>query len=113
MDTLAKTVRRFGYSDVEDFAKDHAKLLVWGKIEEYQNKNLYFEKKYSQKYKQFAKELADLKNDEDFDKEDDFMEWRFCMESLEMYKSELRSWNIVKSNKIFQSYNFKLSYIYI
>jgi len=89
MDKLTKTIQRFGYSDVEDFAKEQAKLLILGKIEEYQNKIMYFEKKYSQKYKHFEKKLTDLKNDEDFDKEDDYMEWRFCMESFEMYKSEL------------------------
>ena len=89
MNTLTKTVQQFGYTDVEAFAKDQAKLFILGKIEEYQNKIMYFEKKYSLKFKQFKEQLLSLKNDEDFDKEDDYMEWRFCIESFEMYKREL------------------------
>ena len=74
MTVLEKTVHQFGYNDIEDFAKDQAKLLVLSKIEEYQNKITYFEKKYSIKFKEFEKQLSLMKNDGDFEKEDDYME---------------------------------------
>lgn len=48
--------------------------MVLSKIEEYQNKITYFEKKYSIKFKEFEKQLSLMKNDGDFEKEDDYME---------------------------------------
>ena len=90
MTPLEKTVQRFGYGSVEDFAKDQVKMLLMSKIEEYRIKETAFQKKYKKKFRDFELQLKKMKNQEDFEMEDDYLEWRFCYESLLMYRKELK-----------------------
>ena len=87
---LKKNISHFGYSDIYKFAADQATVLTLGKIEEYKNTILFFQKKYSMDYKKFKKHL-DKSDTEEFEKEDELMEWRFAIECIEMYEKELKS----------------------
>ncbi len=93
MTTLEKTIHNFGYTTVKEFATDHARLLLLSKIEEYQNKVNFFEKKYQMKFEKFEKMLNQKKNNENFKEEEDSMEWRFCTECLVMFQKDLKDLN--------------------
>jgi hypothetical protein len=85
---LKNNIQHHGFSDVYSFASNHAKLLTLGKIEEYKNMITFYEKKYGMKFKQFEKKVKNSKV-ENFEHEDDLLDWRFAVEAVSMYKKEL------------------------
>ena len=85
---LKHNIHHHGFSDVYSFAANQAKLLTLSKIEEYKNVITFFQKKYGMTFKQFEKRLKNSKA-ENFEHEDDLLEWRFASEAVSMYEKEL------------------------
>ena len=90
LNIIEKNIQHFGYNNVVQFAVDHAKILTMSKVEEYKNTIRFYENKYETRYKEFANNLKKMVNSEDFEKEDDLMEWRFAVECANMYEKELK-----------------------
>ncbi|HBX52173.1 MAG: hypothetical protein A2275_16145 [Bacteroidetes bacterium RIFOXYA12_FULL_35_11] len=89
--TIESNIHHFGFSNLVDFAANQAKMFTLSKIEEYRNITRYFEDKYKMSYRKFEAIINKSKKNENFDKEDDLMEWRFAEESVMLYKKELKS----------------------
>lgn len=85
---LKNNIHHHGFSDVYSFAANQAKLLTLGKIEEYKNAVTFFQKKYKMPFKQFESKIKNSKV-ENFEREDDLLEWRFASEAVAMYEKEL------------------------
>jgi len=88
---LEKNIQHFGYKNIVQFAVDHAKILTMSKIEEYKNIIRFYENKYEMSYKEFDDNLKKMIDSEDFEKEDDLMEWRFAVKCVNMYEKELKN----------------------
>lgn len=87
---LENNLHHLGFADVYSFAANQAKLFTYSKIEEYENKVAFFENKYHATFKQFEKELKKKKT-ENFEKEDDLLEWRFAVEAVSLFEKELKA----------------------
>ena len=85
---IENNIHKLGFSDVYSFAANQAKLFIFSKIEENKNIIIFLENKYKMTFKQFEKELKKTKQ-ENFEKEDDLLEWRFAAEAVSMYEKEL------------------------
>ena len=85
---LENNIHHHGFSNVYSFASNQAKLLTLGKIEEYKNIITFFQKKYGMTFKQFEKKIKNSKV-ENFEREDDLLDWHFASESVSMYEKEL------------------------
>jgi hypothetical protein len=90
---IENNIKHFGFDNILNFATNQAKLLTMSKIEEYENIIKFFENKYKMKYKEFNKVINKINNSEDFEKEDDLMEWRFAEDCIKLYKKELNALN--------------------
>ena len=86
--TLTDNIHHHGYKDIFSFAANQAKLLTLSKIEEYKNIVSFFQKKYRMTFKQFEKKLKSS-HVENFNLEDDLLDWRFASEAVSMYEKEL------------------------
>ena len=89
--SLQNNIHLLGFQDIYSFASNQAKLLLIGKIEHYLNTIKFYEKKHKMSFLEFEKELSKLKNKENFEKEDDLLDWRFSIETIKMYEKELKS----------------------
>ncbi|MBI5416972.1 hypothetical protein HZA55_03350, partial [Candidatus Poribacteria bacterium] len=63
---------------------------VYSKIHKYDNENIHFSKKYNCSFEEFNHKI-DLMNDkENFDWEDDLMDWKFAFENLKYWQKKAK-----------------------
>ena len=87
---LQKTISDLGYSNIISFATQQAKLILLSKIEEYRNLIQKLNRKYKMTYPEFEKKYLNTPDKENFEKENDGMDWRFYYESYIMYSKDLK-----------------------
>jgi len=68
--------------------KNYAMNLIYGKISKYEVENRTFEKKYRCSFEEFKKKIEYVE-EENFEWEDDFMDWRFASENLLYWKKQM------------------------
>ena len=73
-------IAQFGFNDLKSFVKNQALLMLMAKIEKYEAENNRFEAKYAMSFKEFQARIEGLKNEEVFEEEDDYLDWRFARE---------------------------------
>lgn len=76
-------VAQFGFRDLKSFVKNQALLMLMAKMEKYQAGNNRFEAKYAMSFDDFQRKIEDMKNEELFEKEDDYLDWRFAREAAD------------------------------
>lgn len=87
-------VTQFGFKNLRSFVKNQALFLLLSKIEKYEAENRRFEVKYKMSFNAFQEKLGVLQNEEDFNQEDDYLDWRFTIEvkdRLSRQKQELEN----------------------
>lgn len=75
-------VAQFGFKDLKSFIKNQALLMLMAKIEKYEAENKHFEAKYSMPYEDFRAKIESRENEEIFEEDDDFLDWRFANEAV-------------------------------
>jgi len=90
IEKLNETAKSLGYSDVFTFASNHLRFHLMSKMEGYKQEVKLFEKKYKSDYTSFLKKVRKLKK-EDFEKEDDIMDWEWAVESINHLEKKLKS----------------------
>ena len=90
IDKLNQTAKSLGYSDVFTFASNHLRLHLMSKIENHRQEVNLFEKKYKSDYETFIKQIRKLKI-EDFEKEDDAMDWEWAVVSIKELEKKLKN----------------------
>lgn len=76
-------VTQFGFKDLKSFIKNQALLMLMAKIEKYEAENKRFEGKYNMTFNAFKEKVGELHGEEDFIKDDDYLDWRFAKEAIE------------------------------
>ena len=86
---LESIYKEIGLSLIEPL-KIHAESYIKIKIAKYQNENDCFEKKYKISFKEFKEKIDGSENIENFDMEDDIMDWEFAIKNLEYWHGQLK-----------------------
>ncbi|MCP4108637.1 MAG: hypothetical protein GY749_24325 [Desulfobacteraceae bacterium] len=69
--------------------RNYALNYVHTMIHKYEVENISFEKKYGCLFHEFKSKLDDMENEENFEWEDDLMDWEFVDENLGLWKKKL------------------------
>lgn len=77
------------YSNTEDVALDHVLLEAKAKCSEYREEVKRFREMYGVTFHEFKDQVESTENQEDFEEEEDFMAWKFAMESLEYWEERV------------------------
>lgn len=84
---LNNLTRQLGYANIEDAAIKQIELSLLGKISKYKAEDDFYRNKYQSDYKTFlGKNTSEI-----FEIEDDLLEWKFAVDSLEKYREQIRS----------------------
>ncbi len=73
-----------------DLLRNYALNHILSKIHKYEAENNHFIKKYSCKFKEFRVKIKNMENEENFEWEDDLMDWEFAVENLAVWKKQTR-----------------------
>ncbi len=80
------------YRDMEispvGLLENYALNLVYSKIHKYEAENMYFEKKYGCVFEEFKHKVESVKNEENFEWEDDLVDWEFAAENLKYWQKK-------------------------
>lgn len=76
-------IAQFGFRDLKSFIKNQALLMLMARIEKYQAENKRFEVKYQMTFNNFQAEIEALNGEEIFEREDDYLDWRFAKEAMD------------------------------
>ena len=83
-------VTQLGFKDLRSFVKNQALFMLMAKIEKYEAENKRFEAKYHMSFESFQVKIEGLQNEEVFDEDDDYLDWRFAIEALDVLVKQKR-----------------------
>ena len=69
--------------------RNYALNLIYGKVSKYEVEIRTFEKKYRCSFEEFKNKIELMDNEENFEWEDDFMDWQFASENLLYWKKKM------------------------
>ncbi len=78
----------------ESALKEYVTLELLNKRDKYFSQIKAFESKYRAQFKEVEKQTHNKKNEEDFQKEEDLMEWEFAINSLNEIDNYLNKVNL-------------------
>lgn len=88
VETSEAILAQLGFKDLKSFVKNQALLLILAKIDKYQAEEKLFETKYRMGFDEFKKSIDNLMNQEVFEHDDDYLDWRYARENLERLKKQ-------------------------
>lgn len=86
-ETLNNLLKELGYKSIEEAAIKQIELTLLSKISKYKAEDEFFRKKYKNDFETFIKKIEVIKN-EDFEVEDDIMDWKFAVETMRKYEKQ-------------------------
>jgi len=87
--TVAEILTQVG--EREEFVlREHATLLALSKISRYEAECNMFRAKYSENFESFQARIERMQNEEDFEADDDLMEWQFANRALILWQERVR-----------------------
>lgn len=89
MQDVQEILTELGFKGIEDAAKKHAWLILSGKIAKYEAENNFFKSKHRCDFLTFEKKIMNKTNNENFEEENDLLDWRFAYEQLNKYKQQI------------------------
>jgi hypothetical protein len=81
--TSEAIITQLGFKDIKSFIKNQALMIILAKLDKYESENSFFEKKYLMTFEEFQKNIQAQTKTENFEEEDDYLDWRFTREALE------------------------------
>lgn len=69
---------------------NYALSHIHAKIQKYTAENAYFEKKYGGTLKKLKSKVELMENEENFEWEDDLMDWEFAVENVTLWRKRLQ-----------------------
>ena len=87
--SLDKTIKSWGFANMQSFAREQAKNILSQKIAHFKSKIEYFEEKYSMNFTDFCENFELIKNHSIIEKEDDSMHWETAIDVLKSYEADL------------------------
>jgi len=89
MQNLNNIVTSLGYLGIEDAAKKHVYMVVMSKISKYESEYNQYKNKYKCEFTALRDSISDSNENENFEIEDDLLNWRFAYEQLEIHRNQL------------------------
>ena len=83
LETSEGIINQLGFKDIKSFVKNQALMMMLAKLDKYESEYKFFERKYRMTFEDFQKQVRELKGNENFDEDDDYLDWRFVKETLE------------------------------
>jgi hypothetical protein len=83
IETSEAIITQLGFKDIKTFIKNQALMMILAKLDKYESENRFFEKKYLMSFEEFQKKIKGHEKIENFEEEDDYLDWRFAREALE------------------------------
>lgn len=77
-----------------DLLKNYASGLIKEKINKYKAEDRNFMNKYACNFEQFKARVEAMENEENFEWEDDLMDWEFAIANIDLWRRKARSANI-------------------
>jgi len=71
--------------------KNYAVDMVTAKIQKYEAESKKFAEQYQCTYSQLKKKIESMKESEEFQLEDDFLDWQFAERNLKFWKQVLKN----------------------
>lgn len=81
-DTVAELLHSLHYTNIEEAGYEMLLLSAQSNYAEYLSETLKFEKKYQMIFKEFQKKMEETLYEENFDEEDDYMDWKFAKDGV-------------------------------
>ncbi|SMP48574.1 hypothetical protein SAMN06295888_10518 [Desulfonatronum zhilinae] len=86
--TVVEILKQAG--ECEDHVlREHATLLALSKMSRYEAECALFEEKYAEPFHAFKERVRSMLNEEDFQMDDDLMDWEFAHTALSWWKDKL------------------------
>ncbi len=79
------------YSNTDEVALNTVRLEARSNISQYRDEVEQFKDKYDMGFEEFKETLESKINEEDFEEEEDLMEWKFAKDFLTYWKDRLES----------------------
>ncbi|MGA7878101.1 MAG: hypothetical protein WCA08_20750 [Desulfoferrobacter sp.] len=86
---LSKVYQEMHLSPVE-LLKDYALAQIQARIQKYEAETSFFETKHKSSFEAFRERIESMEDEEDFEAEDDLMDWEFAVVSLGYWKEKAR-----------------------
>ena len=83
IETSEAIITQLGFKDIKSFIKNQALMMILAKLDKYESENKFFERKYLVSFEEFQKKIQEQQEIENFEEEDDYLDWRFAREALE------------------------------
>ncbi len=87
--TAAEILHSFHYANVEEAGYEMMLLLAQSQYADYLSEIRKFEKKYRMSFEYFQKKMENTMYEEDFEKEDDYMDWKFAQDGACHWKEKI------------------------
>ncbi len=84
--TIDEILKEVGISSEVEALKNQAWMITLARIEKYQAESRQYQRKYQCNFEEFKKQLLNQKNEENFEMEEDYLDWRFAEEALKIWK---------------------------
>jgi hypothetical protein len=69
--------------------KEYAMSVAYSKIDKYNAESTFFQRKYKCSFEEFRAKVDEMENEENFEWEDDLMDWEFAYQNLKYWKNKL------------------------
>lgn len=90
LDIVNEVLKTGGFASQEEAIRDFSLLIALAKKSRYEGECKAFESKYRMTFKEFKRKLTGKKNKENFEEEDDLMDWQFSYEALLLWEERVR-----------------------
>ena len=86
--TVAEILSKAGESETEAL-QEHAMLLCMSKISRFEAECGQFQAKYGKPFETFRNQLHNVREEEDFEVEDDLMDWEYAHSALAWWRERI------------------------
>ena len=83
-------IRQLGFKDLKSFLKNQTLLILMARMEKFEAENDRFESKYGSEFSRFQERIKGKEFQENFEEEDDYLDWSFAKEALESLRRQTR-----------------------
>ncbi len=87
---LLSIYREIAVSPV-DLLKNYASGVIKEKLHKYEAEDRYFTEKYACDFEQFKVRVEAMENEENFEWDDDLMDWEFAVENLNFWRQKAQA----------------------
>jgi predicted amino acid-binding ACT domain protein len=92
-DEIKDVFSSVGVNDISSFIENEAIMMLLAKESKYKAEYDKFKNKYNAEFEEFEKKVRDS-NKEDFEVEDDLMDWEFAYHALKNIKEKKRALSV-------------------